>query len=70
MLLIFYRFTKFIRFKISKNLFRTFYKNHLENTAKCFDGIEKKTLTAHFSRATLLDPRFKKAAFGVDQNTN
>jgi len=42
----------------------------LENITKHFDGIEKQTLTPHFSRATLLDPRFKKVAFGLEQNAN
>jgi len=42
--------------------------NLIDKIAKRFDGFEKQTLTPGFSRATLLDPRFKKAAFGVAQN--
>jgi hypothetical protein len=42
----------------------------LENTSKRFDGIENQTITPHFSRATLLDPRCKKVAFGLTQNAN
>jgi len=42
----------------------------LEYTTKSFDGIEKQTLTPHFSRATLLDPRCKKVAFGMAENAN
>lgn len=37
---------------------------------KRFDGFEKQTLTPSFSRATLLDPRFKKVGFGVEENAN
>ncbi|CAI6371097.1 unnamed protein product [Macrosiphum euphorbiae] len=44
--------------------------NLINQTSKRFDGFEKQTLTPGFSRATLLDPRFKKAAFGVAQNAN
>lgn len=48
-----------------------FMKNKLlQNVAKRFDGIEKQTLTLHFSRATLLDPRCKKDAFGLENNAN
>ncbi|CAI6358217.1 unnamed protein product [Macrosiphum euphorbiae] len=35
-----------------------------------FEGIETQSLFPYFSRATLLDPRFKKAAFGVEQNAS
>lgn len=42
----------------------------LEHTTKRFDGIEKQALTPQFSRATLLDPRCKKVAFGVTENAN
>ncbi|XP_050062434.1 E3 SUMO-protein ligase ZBED1-like [Aphis gossypii] len=42
----------------------------LEHTTKRFDGIEKQALTPQFSRATLLDPRCKKVAFGVTENEN
>ncbi|KAF0691848.1 zinc finger BED domain-containing protein 1-like, partial [Aphis craccivora] len=42
----------------------------LDSTTKRFDGIEKQALTPQFSRATLLDPRCKKVAFGVAENAN
>lgn len=45
-------------------------KNLTDNTIKRFDGFEKQTLSPYFSRATLLDPRFKKAAFGIEENAN
>lgn len=46
-----------------------FIKNRLmENTTKRFDSLEKQTLTPHFSRATLLDPRCKKVVFGLEVN--
>jgi len=35
-----------------------------------FEGIEKQSLTPYFSRATLLDPRCKKAAFAVQENAS
>jgi len=44
--------------------------NLISNTTKRFDGFEKQTLTLSFSRATLLDPRFKKVAFGIEENAN
>ncbi|XP_015376635.1 PREDICTED: zinc finger BED domain-containing protein 1-like [Diuraphis noxia] len=44
--------------------------NLISNTTKRFDGFEKQTLTPKFSRAILLDPRFKKVAFGVEDNAN
>lgn len=48
-----------------------YIKNKLiENTNRCFDSLEKQTITPHFSRATSLDPRCKKVAFGSEQNTN
>jgi len=40
----------------------------MENTSKRFDSLEKQTLTSHFSRATLLDPRCKKVVFGLEVN--
>ncbi|XP_022165454.1 zinc finger BED domain-containing protein 1-like [Myzus persicae] len=46
-----------------------FIKNRLmENTTKRFDSLEEQTLTPHFSRATLLDPRCKKVVFGLEVN--
>lgn len=42
----------------------------LANNVKRFDGIKKQTMTPHFSRVTLLDPRFKKVAFGLESKTN
>jgi len=42
----------------------------LDKITKRFDGFEKQTLFPYFSRATLLDPRFKKAGFGVEENAN
>lgn len=46
-----------------------FIKDRLiENTTMRFDSLEKQTLTPHFSRATLLDPRCKKAVFGLEVN--
>lgn len=52
--------------KIQKTRLGHFIKTRLmENVTKRFDGIEKQVLTPHFSRATLLDPRFKKVAFGL-----
>lgn len=57
--------------KIPNTHLGNFIKNRLlQNTAKRFDGVEKQTLTPHFSRATLLDPRFKKVAFGLENNAN
>jgi len=48
-----------------------FIKNRLvENINRRFDSIEKQSITPHFSRATLLDPRCKKVAFGSEQNAN
>jgi len=44
--------------------------NLISNTTKRFDGFEKQTITPSFSRATLLDPRFKKVAFGIEENAN
>lgn len=35
-----------------------------------FEGIEKQSRTPYFSRATLLDPRCKKAAFAVEENAS
>ncbi|XP_060877420.1 E3 SUMO-protein ligase ZBED1-like [Metopolophium dirhodum] len=35
-----------------------------------FEGTEEQSPFPYFSRATLLDPRFKKAAFGVEQNAS
>jgi len=40
------------------------------NITKRFDDFEKQTITWSFSRATLLDPRIKKVAFGIDENAN
>lgn len=37
---------------------------------KRFDGFKKQTLSRYFSRATLLDPRFIKAALGVEEHAN
>jgi len=46
-------------------------KNKLiSHVTKRFDGFEKQTLTPSFSRATLLDPRFKKVAFSIEENAN
>lgn len=42
--------------------------NLIGNITKRFDDFEKQTITPSFSRATLLDPRFKKVAFGIDEN--
>lgn len=42
----------------------------LENIIKRFGGIEKQIPTPNYSKATLLDPRFKKVAFGVEENAN
>ncbi|KAL4125996.1 hypothetical protein QTP88_010228 [Uroleucon formosanum] len=48
-----------------------YIKNKLiENTNRRFDSIEKQTITPNFSRATMLDPRCKKVAFGSEQNAN
>jgi len=44
--------------------------NLIGNITKRFDDFEKQTITPSFSRATLLDPRFKKVAFGIDENAN
>ncbi|XP_008181981.1 zinc finger BED domain-containing protein 1-like [Acyrthosiphon pisum] len=44
--------------------------NLIGNITKRFDVFEKQTITPSFSRATLLDPRFKKVAFGIDENAN
>ncbi|XP_060879286.1 E3 SUMO-protein ligase ZBED1-like [Metopolophium dirhodum] len=41
--------------------------NLISNTTKRFDDFEKQTITPSFSRATLLDPRFKKVAFGIEE---
>lgn len=47
----------------------TFIKSNLVTQVnKRFEGIEKQSLYPYFSRATLLDPRCKKAAFAVEQN--
>lgn len=58
----------------SKNpttLLGNFIKQRLiDKTSKRFESIEKQGLTPHFSRATLLDPRCKKVAFGLEQNAN
>jgi len=57
--------------KSPKTRLGSFIKGRLsENVSRRFDGIEKQTLTPHFSRATLLDPRCKKVAFGLAQNAN
>lgn len=57
--------------KSPKTPLGSFIKDRLlENTTKRFDGIEKQALTPQFSRATLLDPRCKKVAFGVAENAN
>lgn len=37
---------------------------------KQFDGIVKQTPMPVYSRATLFDPRFKKVAFGIEENAN
>ncbi|KAL4126013.1 hypothetical protein QTP88_010245 [Uroleucon formosanum] len=48
-----------------------YIKNKLiENTNRRFDSIEKQTITPNFSRATMLNPRCKKVAFGSEQNAN
>lgn len=44
--------------------------NLISNTMKRFDGFEKQTITPSYSRATLLDPRFKKVGFGVEENAD
>jgi len=49
---------------------RVLKTNLISNTTKRFDGFEKQTLTPNFSRATLLDPRFKKVIFGIEENAN
>lgn len=41
-----------------------------ENIRTRFQGIEKQSLVPHFGRATLLDPRCKKVAFGNEQNAS
>ncbi|XP_050062310.1 E3 SUMO-protein ligase ZBED1-like [Aphis gossypii] len=43
-------------------------QNLLSNISRRFESIEKQTLVPYFSRATLLDPRCKKVAFGVESN--
>jgi len=43
-------------------------QNLLSNIFRRFESIEKQTLVPYFSRATLLDPRCKKVAFGVESN--
>lgn len=70
-LIITYRVAKFIGVKSPKNTIRADVKNKIvKNPARRSDGIEKQTLYPHYSRATLLDPRFKKVAFGLESNAN
>jgi len=40
----------------------------LANINTRFESVEEQTLVPYFSRATLLDPRCKKAAFAVESN--
>jgi len=47
-----------------------FNRDLIDKTTKCFESLEKQGLTPHFSNDTLLDPRCKKVAFGVEQNAN
>lgn len=58
--------------KNTTTLLRNFIKQRLiDKTAKRFESIENKDWhKPHFSKATLLDPRCKKIAFGLEQNAN
>ncbi|XP_050056116.1 E3 SUMO-protein ligase ZBED1-like [Aphis gossypii] len=57
--------------KIPKTYLGRFIKSNLTlQINRRFEGIEKQSLTPYFSRATLLDPRCKKAAFAVEENAS
>ncbi|KAF0714432.1 Uncharacterized protein FWK35_00032648, partial [Aphis craccivora] len=57
--------------KIPKTPLGRFIKSNLiSQVNRRFEGIEKQSLTPYFSRATLLDPRCKKAAFAVEENAS
>lgn len=57
--------------KIPKTPLGRFIKSNLTSQVnRRFEGIEKQSLTPYFSRATLLDPRCKKAAFAVEENAS
>jgi len=57
--------------KTPKTSLGRFIKSNLSaHINRRFEGIEKQSLLPYFSRATLLDPRCKKAAFGVEQNAS
>jgi len=57
--------------KTPKTSLGSFIKSNLMSQVnRRFEGIEKQSLTPYFSRATLLDPRCKKAAFAVEENAS
>jgi len=57
--------------KTPKTSLGSFIKSNLMSQVnRRFEGIEKQSLTPYFSRATLLDPRCKKAAFAVEGNAS
>ncbi|KAL4113409.1 hypothetical protein QTP88_017034 [Uroleucon formosanum] len=57
--------------KTPKTSLGSFIKSNLMlQVNRRFEGIEKQSLTPYFSRATLLDPRCKKAAFAVEENAS
>jgi len=57
--------------KTPRTSFGRFIKsNLLTQVNKSFEEIEKQSLLPYFSRATLLDPRCKKAAFAFEQNAS